>query len=132
MKTTRIWYWTLTGLISALMLFTSLPSIVPGEDAIKFYALLGYPAYIIPFLSIAKILGVIGILVPGYTRIREWAYAGLTFDLVGALYSTVVMAPDINGTIFMLLALAVLFGSYYYAHKKDREAVAQAAGSIVI
>ena len=42
------------------------------------------PAYLISFLSIAKILGVIAILIPGFPRIKEWAYAGLMFDLIGA------------------------------------------------
>lgn len=132
MKSVKMWYWILTGLICALMLFSSVPSIVPGEDAIKFFAGLGYPAYIIPFLSVAKILGVIGILVPGYPRIREWAYAGLTFDLVGAIYSALMVAPDPGGTAFLLAALGVLLGSYYLAHRKDRVSAAEGAASVVI
>jgi hypothetical protein len=39
------------------------------------------------FLGTAKILGVIAVLVPGAGRLKEWAYAGLIFDITGALYS---------------------------------------------
>jgi DoxX-like family len=48
------------------------------------------PAYLIPFLSIAKLLGVIAILVPGYPRIKEWAYAGLLYDLMGLPIVTIL------------------------------------------
>src|SRR5258705_6246417 len=41
----------------------------------------------IPDLGVAKTLGVLAVVVPGFPRLREWAYAGLTFDLSGALYS---------------------------------------------
>lgn len=129
MKQIKTWYWILTALVSALMLFSALPSVVPGPEHIAFFESLGYAAYIIPFLSIAKILGVIGILVPGYPRLREWAYAGLTFDLVGALYSCIMTAQSfdgatIGGLVFIGAAIAMLLGSYFLAIKKDRLAVA--------
>ena len=43
----------------------------------------------ITFLDVAKILGVIAILIPGYPRLKEWAYAGLAFDLIGATYAQI-------------------------------------------
>ncbi|MFD1407335.1 DoxX family protein [Kroppenstedtia eburnea] len=39
----------------------------------------------------AKLMGVIAILVPGFPRIKEWAYAGLTFDLAGATYTFIAI-----------------------------------------
>ena len=49
---------------------------------------LGYPAYFIQMLGIAKLLGAIAILIPGlHKTVKEWAYAGLFFDLAGAVYS---------------------------------------------
>ena len=48
---------------------------------------LGYPFYLIPFVGVAKVLGIIAILIPGFPGIKEWAYAGLFFDLVGATFS---------------------------------------------
>ena len=50
---------------------------------------LGYPVYFIQFISIAKLIGSIVILIPNLDRIKEWAYAGLFFDLAGAVFSGV-------------------------------------------
>lgn len=48
---------------------------------------LGYPFYLIPFVGVAKVLGIIATLIPGFPGIQEWAYAGLFFDLAGATFS---------------------------------------------
>jgi hypothetical protein len=78
---------------------------------------LGYPVYILPFLGWAKILGVIAILVPGLPKIKEWAYAGLFFDLVGAWYSMISAYGFDPGSLFMLLPISFLFISYALQHK---------------
>lgn len=49
--------------------------------------LLGYPLYFFAILGFWKVLGAIAILVPGYPRLKEWAYAGIFFDLTGAAAS---------------------------------------------
>ena len=49
--------------------------------------LLGYPLYFFHILGFWKILGAIAILVPRYPRLKEWAYAGIIFDLTGAAAS---------------------------------------------
>ena len=101
------------------MLFSAIPDILVVPDAIAFVTnKLGYPQYIIPFLGVAKTLGVIAILVPGYPRIKEWAYAGLFFDLVGATYSGICvdgLQPDMA---FMILPFGFEALSYIYYHKK--------------
>ncbi len=80
MKKTKLFFWIITGLFSAFMLFSSVPDIIKSPEAVKFMNDLGYPTYIIPFLGVAKVLGIIAILIPGFSRIKEWAYAGLFFD----------------------------------------------------
>ncbi|WP_229248960.1 DoxX family protein [Dyadobacter sandarakinus] len=87
MKKTKIVYWILTGLAAAMLGVGAIFDAVSAPEALTHVMHLGYPAYIVPFLGIAKLLGVIAILVPGFPRIKEWAYAGLFFDLAGALYS---------------------------------------------
>jgi DoxX-like family len=117
MKKTKVLYWVITGLFSAFMLFSAIPDILSTPEAKTFITNLGYPAYIIPFLGVAKLLGVIAILVPGFPRIREWAYAGLFIDLIGATYSGIAhdgMQPLI---LTMLLPIGFLFLSYYLWHK---------------
>lgn len=121
MKKTKIIYWIFTGLFAALMLFSSIPGLLKDPNALKFMADLQYPPYLTGFLGVAKILGVIAILIPGYPRIKEWAYAGLVFDLVGATYSQIGANLPPEGLIFMLISFILAFGSYIYYHKRMTE-----------
>lgn len=86
-KTKSITYWTttilvaffMTGGIAQLVQYRANPhGVVPG---------LGYPMYFFAILGIWKVLGAIAILVPRYPRLKEWAYAGIFFDLTGAAAS---------------------------------------------
>jgi uncharacterized membrane protein YphA (DoxX/SURF4 family) len=120
MKKTNIIYWTITGLFSAFMLLSSIPDILNTPEAVKFMTHLGYPPYFTPFIGVAKVLGIIAILIPGYPRIKEWAYAGLAYDLIGATYSAMAVGDPGYGWTFMLVFVAVLFASYFYYHKKLR------------
>jgi len=118
MKTIKIFYWIITGLFAAFMLFSAIPEILLLPDAITLITGLGYPEYLVLFLGVAKLLGVIAILIPGFNRIKEWAYAGLFFDIAGATYSGIAkegMQPQIA---FMLLPIGFLFLSYYLWHRK--------------
>jgi hypothetical protein len=122
MKKTNILYWTFTALFGGFMLFTAIPDIMVVPDAVEFVTnTLGYPQYIIPFLGVAKTLGVLAVLIPGFPRIKEWAYAGLFFDLVGATYSGIMVAGLKPEMSFMLLPFGLLALSYYYYHKRSEE-----------
>ena len=48
---------------------------------------LGYPMYFFAILGFWKVLGAIAVLVPRFPRLKEWAYAGIFFDLTGAAAS---------------------------------------------
>ena len=101
------------------MLFSAIPDILVVPDAVAFVTdKLGYPKYIIPFLGVAKTLGVIAILIPGFPRIKEWAYAGLFFDLVGATYSGICVEGFQLSMLFMVLPFGLLALSYSYHHKR--------------
>ena len=120
-KKINIAYWIVTGLFSAFMLFSSVPDIMQTPEATKFMSDLGYPPYLILFLGVAKILGILAILIPGYPRIKEWAYAGLVFDLIGAFYSVMAVKHDPSG-LFMLVFVGFAFASYFLYHKKIKSA----------
>jgi uncharacterized membrane protein len=87
---------------------------------------LHYPDYFAPFIGVAKILGSIALLVPGNRKLKEWAYAGFTFDLIGATYSALAIGESVGKVAPMLIFFAVLAGSYIYHHK--RLAAKQIAG----
>lgn len=118
MKRTKILYWVFTGLFSALMLFTAIPDIILVPETVAFMTMLGYPAYFTPFIGVAKVLGAIAILIPGFPRIKEWAYAGLVFDLIGASYSLLAIGTPVYHLWFLFIALGLGAASYIFHHKK--------------
>jgi uncharacterized membrane protein len=87
MKAKRIAYWTTTvlvaffmsGGVTQILQFKANPhGVVPQ---------LGYPMYFFAILGFWKVLGALAILVPRFPRIKEWAYAGIFFDVTGAAAS---------------------------------------------
>jgi uncharacterized membrane protein YphA (DoxX/SURF4 family) len=119
MKKTKIIYWIFTSLFAALMFSSAIPDVLSSPVAVKgMHEGLGYPVYFIPFIGVAKVLGVIAILVPGFVRIKEWAYAGLFFDLIGATYSIISLGASPANWIFMALPIGLGICSYFFYHKK--------------
>lgn len=117
MKKTKIIYWIFTGLLGALMVLGSIPDIMSVPDAVALFNHLGYPTYLLPFIGIAKLLGVVAILIPGFPRIKEWAYAGFVFDLTGAMYSSISVGDPASGWLIFIIGYILIAGSYIYHHK---------------
>ncbi len=125
MKKTNIFYWVFTGLLALLMLGSSIPDIMNHPLAVKgMHEELGYPVYFIPFIGVAKFLGVVAILTPGFPRLKEWAYAGFAFDLIGATYSIFMIGK--TDWMFNILPLALLTASYVFYHKRKKMLAARA------
>ncbi len=118
MLKTNTLYWIVTLLFAGMMLFSSVPNITLEKDAVQFITHLGYPVYFIVFIGIAKTAGVIAILVPGFPRIKEWAYAGLVFDLVAAVYSMIAVEGFQMQMTFMIVPFGLAIGSYLLYHKR--------------
>ena len=100
-------------MFAAFMLFSAVPDILVVPDAVTMITGLGYPMYLIPFLGVAKLLGSLSILIPGFNRIKEWAYTGLFIDLIGATYSAVAIYGFHWPVLFMILPIGFLFLSYF-------------------
>lgn len=119
-KSINIIYWISTIIFAVLMVFSAIGGIQPTQQAIQLmHDMLGYPVYFIQFISIAKLLGVIVILIPGLNRIKEWAYAGLFFDLFGAIYSGIASTGKFD-PMMLTMAIWIVSGivSYYFWRKK--------------
>ena len=119
-KTINILYWVFTIIFAGLMLFSAIGGFKPSEDAVKMvHDGLGFPVYFIQFISVAKLLGVIAILIPGFPRLKEWAYAGLFFDLIGATYAGIAVSTKFDPMILTMLVWFILgILSYNFLHKK--------------
>ena len=119
-KTTNIVYWVSTIIFAALMIFSAAGGLQPSQQAIQIlHDGLGYPIYFIQFISYAKLIGAVVILIPGLNRVKEWAYAGLFFDLAGAVYSGFAVAGKFDPMILTIFAWIIPgIVSYYFWHKK--------------
>ena len=113
MKNSTLLYWMVTGLMAAFMVFASIPDILQIPEAVSIFGHLGYPRYLLPFLGTAKTLGVVAVLVPGVARLKEWAFAGLVVDLIGALYSHLSVGDGPSVWMPAVIGLLLVSGSYF-------------------
>jgi hypothetical protein len=131
MKRTKVLYWVFTILFAGFMIWSGVPGIEPSTQSVQFlHDYLGYPIYFIQFLSVAKVIGGIVLLIPGLYTIKEWAYAGLFFDLAGAIFSVVSVLKTFDaGTAFILLPIILGVLSYIFWKKlvPEKELVARRA-----
>ncbi len=120
MKKLNIAYWIVTGLFAAFMIFSSVGNVMSDPQSVAMiHTQMGFPLYIIPFLGVAKILAAVTILIPKLDRIKEWAYAGLVFDLVGATYSFIALGYPASGWALMFLFIGFALLSYYLHRKRQ-------------
>ena len=102
----KIVYWLSTVIVSGLSLFAAFAYLQGGPPAVQGFTHLGYPQQLRIILGIAKLLGAIALLVPGWPKVKEWAYAGFTFTWISAFVAH-YLAKD-GPTAFMPLVLLVL------------------------
>jgi hypothetical protein len=105
-----IGYWLTTGLFSAAFLASGAAELTGAPAAVTPTLALGYPAYVLTILGLWKVLSVPALLAPRLPRLKEWAYAGIFFDLTGAAASHAFSgaSPGIIATplVFLLIAVA--------------------------
>ena len=131
MKKIGITYWVFTAFAGALMLMAAIPDLLQVPGARGVIAHLGYPDYLLLFLGVAKLFGVAALLVPRFPRLKEWAYAGLSFDLVGAFYSHLSVGDGPGNWLFSIIGLALVIGSYFfYQQKLNHHGISELAGNL--
>ena len=118
MKKIKTLYWVFTGLFAFVMAGSAIPDVVMHPAAVKgMHEDLGYPLYFVPFIGVAKLLGVIAVLVPRFPRLKEFAYAGLLFDLIGATYSMASVGGTMGDFLFMVMPFSLWILSYTFYHQ---------------
>ena len=109
MKTKSIAYWITTILVAFFMSGGFVQIMQYRANPHGVVPVLGYPTYFFAILGFWKVLGAIAILVPRFPRLKEWAYAGIFFDLTGAAASYAA-AGDHGVSAFHILAPLLLAG----------------------
>jgi uncharacterized membrane protein YphA (DoxX/SURF4 family) len=90
MKTKMIGYWFTTGLLVFGLLSGGLAELARRPENVEGMRHLGYPLYFITILGFWKLMAVIALLIPRFPRLKEWAYAGVFFNMTGAAASHAV------------------------------------------
>ena len=87
MNTKKALYWLSTGFLAFALAGAGLANLTKSPEMVASMSHLGYPLYFMTILGSWKLLAVVAILVPGFARLKEWAYAGIFFTFTGALLS---------------------------------------------
>ncbi len=80
-------YWVTTALLAFELALGGVWDILRVPQVRDLIERLGYPLYFLVILGIWKLLGAVALVIPGFPRLKEWAYAGVLFDLTGAIAS---------------------------------------------
>ena len=111
-KTIKIIYWFVTILFCLANFLSGISGFFPNQQGLEVMKQLGYPAYLLLILGLAKVLGSVAIIQTKFKTIKEWAYAGFAIDYIGASASY-FMTGNAFAILFPLIFLAVMFVSYF-------------------
>lgn len=116
--TTKLKYWIPTVLLAAMIFISGVANVTHQPRPMQAAAHLGYPAYIATELGIWKLLAAVTFVFGSrWPRLKEWAFAGVFFDMSGAL---VAHAASGDGLADSAPAgvLLLLTGIAYVAHRR--------------
>ncbi len=101
----RVAYWVATSLVAVAFVVPGVLNLIHAPHIAGDMAHLGYPPYFSTILGTWKLLAAVAVLAPRTPRVKEWAYAGMMFDLTGASASRLVVGDSL-ATIAIPLVIA--------------------------
>lgn len=113
-KANNIIYWIATIFLSFGMLAGGVQQLFQIGGYNEIITQLGYPLYFLSILGTWKILGVIVILIPKATLLKEWAYAGFFFSMSGAAISHMAIGQPYAEALPAVILLCVTITSWYF------------------
>jgi DoxX-like family len=111
-RTLLVLYWVSTAFVVLIMGLAGVLFLLRVDAAPKVLQHLGYPLYFATFFGVTRLMGATAVLLPVPKGLREWAYAGLTFDLVATSFSIVASGLPIAAVIQPAIILIAVLGSY--------------------
>jgi len=112
MKGRTIGYWTATGLTALVFGSGGIFQLLGQPGAVEGIRNLGYPAHFIILLGVWKLLGTLAVLAPGFPRLKEWAYAGMVFDLTAASVAHAAVGDPLGNVVAPILLLGIVMASW--------------------
>jgi hypothetical protein len=113
----KIVFYGSTGIILLLMGIAGYYDASSDPAVISYTKHLGYPPYFIVWLGWCKIAGTLFFLLPNKPRLREWCYAGFSFEIISGLVSHLACHDPLNIVMLPITALLVLAISYFSYRK---------------
>lgn len=111
-KTANIIYWVTTVLVATAFFVTGIGNLMPFAHIAQDMSRLGYPPYFLKVLGTWKMLGAVVIVLPKVSFLREWAYAGMIFDLSGAAFSRAASGDSVVEVIVPIAIAGVVMISW--------------------
>ena len=100
-------YWTTTILVAFCIVSGGLFQLIGARESVEGIMHLGYPAFFVRILGFWKLFGGIAIVIPRFPRLKEWAYAGIVFDLTGAAASNAMSGMPAWHVVAPLILTAI-------------------------
>jgi uncharacterized membrane protein YphA (DoxX/SURF4 family) len=104
-------YWVVTIFGPASFVIGGYLHLTRDPQVMARLAHLGYPAYFATIMGTWKLLGAIAIVIPGFPRVKEWAYAGFFFDLTGAAATRAFVGDGAADILAPLVFLGLVMAS---------------------
>lgn len=118
-KTIKITYWTATSIFAILTFMDGIGGVTRQQAGVDVMNHLGFPVYFLSISGIAKLLAAAAIIQTKYQTLREWAYAGIAINFIGAFAARAYAGDGGFELIFPLIMLAVMFVPYYFWKKYE-------------
>lgn len=112
MKAKTVGYWICTVLIALAFLSGGVAYLLRMSQVIEGVTRLGYPLHFVTVLGVWKVLGGAAVLLPDLALVKEWAYAGMIFDLTGAAAAHVASGDDAQHILIPLVLSALVVASW--------------------
>lgn len=128
MKKNKILYWSFTGLVALAFLLSSFMYLGKNPQLVENFKKAGFPDFFITILGLAKLLGALALVNPWFPKLKEWAYAGFVFVLIGAIWTHIATStPFVAPVLFLVLVLA----SYFFFRKINRAGEVETYSAVV-
>jgi uncharacterized membrane protein YphA (DoxX/SURF4 family) len=108
----QVLYWAATVLTALSFSVPGVGNLIRAPHIAEDMAHLGYPPYFLAILGTWKVLGAIAVVAPRLPRLKEWAYAGMIFDLTGAAMSRAAMGDGATMVVVPLMISGVVLASW--------------------
>lgn len=119
-KTIRITYWVLLTLFCLFHVMDAIGGLSKAKAGVDAMNAMGYPIYLMTFLSVLKLLGVAALLQDKFRTVKEWAFAGFSFSLIGAAVSHACVNDQVAFIILPIVFLGILLTLYYFWRKLEQ------------